>query len=168
MRIVMMTLILLATAALAPTDSRSAPCPRPTEPATVESLAWLSGTWVGVQGKTEMEEVWMAPKGGAMIGMHRDVTAGKMTSFEYLRIVSRDDKIAYIASPGGGPSTPFLLKESGEKKVVFENSKHDFPKRIIYWIDKDEALHAKIEGDADSKEPAMEWTWRRPEAPKAK
>ena len=65
MRTLTIALLLLATNALAPKDSRSEPSLRPTEPVTVESLAWLSGTWVGVQGKTEMEEVWMAPKGGA-------------------------------------------------------------------------------------------------------
>lgn len=137
-------------------------------PEGVEALAWLAGTWEGSMGKVDVEEVWMAPKGGAMIGMHRDVAGSKMVGFEYLRIVTKNGKLTYVASPQGGLPTSFPLKEMTEKKVVFENPEHDFPQRIIYWLEKDGALHAKIEGDQGGKPAEMEWTWRRPGEAKAK
>jgi hypothetical protein len=34
----------------------------------------------------------------------------------------------------------------------------------VYWLDKDGALHAGIEGDRDGKKPSKHWTWRRVEA----
>lgn len=134
----------------------------------IDALAWMAGSWEGKEGKVEVEEVWMAPKGGAMVGMHRDVSGGKMVGFEYLRIVTKAEKLTYLASPQGSAPTPFPLKEMSEKKVVFENPEHDFPQRIIYWLDKDGALHAKIEGDQGGKPAAMEWTWRRAAETKAK
>jgi hypothetical protein len=131
------------------------------ETADLASLAWLSGAWSGAAGKMEMEEVWMAPKGGAMLGLHRDVAGGRMVSFEFLRIVQKGDVIDYIASPGGRAPTVFTLKEQGDRRVVFENPSHDYPQKISYWIDAGGALHARIEGDKAGKRGPMEWTWRK-------
>ena len=129
-------------------------------PANLDALAWMAGTWEGREASgVEMEEVWLAPKGGAMLGLHRDVAGGRTVSFEFLRIAAEKDGIVYWASPGGRPATPFKLAESGPRRAVFANPAHDFPKRILYWIDETGALHARIEGDAPAK--AQEWTWRK-------
>ena len=134
----------------------------PTRPLPdLSSLSWIAGTWTGVQGKVEMEEHWLPAKGNMMLGLHRDVVGPKTVMFEYLRIEATPDAITYWASPKGRPATPFRLKESGENRVVFENPEHDFPQRIIYWLDKDGALHAKIEGTQNGKVVAEEWTWRK-------
>lgn len=37
---------------------------------------------------------------------------------------------------------------------------HDFPTRILYWLDAEGRLHARIEGPPGT-ETALEWTWRR-------
>lgn len=124
-------------------------------------LSWMAGNWTGVQGGVEMEELWQAPKGNTMLGLHRDVAGGRTVSFEFLRIEAKSDGISYWASPGGRPATQFRLIELKGKRVVFENAKHDFPQRIIYWLSNDGALHAKIEGAMNGKLASEEWTWRR-------
>lgn len=123
-------------------------------------LAWMAGNWVGVQGGVEMEELWQAPKGNTMLGLHRDVAGGKTVSFEFMRIEAKPDGISYWASPAGRPATQFRLIELKGKRVIFENAKHDFPQRVIYWLSDDGALHAKIEGTMNGKPAAEEWTWR--------
>jgi hypothetical protein len=127
----------------------------------LSALAWLAGNWGGVQGGVEMEEFWQAPKGNMMLGVHRDVAGGRTVSFEFMRIEATPDAITYWASPGGRTATPFRLIEQKGKRAVFENAKHDFPQRIIYWVSDDGALHAKIEGTMNGKAAAEEWTWRR-------
>jgi hypothetical protein len=129
-------------------------------------LAWMAGTWSGVQGGVEMEELWQAPKGNTMLGLHRDVAGGRTVSFEFLRIEAKSDGISYWASPGGRPATQFRLIELKAKRVVFENAKHDFPQRISYWLSNDGALHARIEGTMNGKPASEEWTWRRTRAEK--
>src|SRR6266436_2543525 len=52
----------------------------------VTSLAWMAGSWQGTAGGVEMEEHWLAPRGGEMLGLNRDVAGGRMVSFEFLRI----------------------------------------------------------------------------------
>ena len=126
---------------------------------TVASLAWMAGSWEGPDAEgVENEEVWLAPKGGAMLGVHRDVAHGKAVSFEFFRVSEEPAGVTYWASPKGRPAVPFVLAESGPRRVVFANPEHDFPKRILYWLDDRGALHARIEGDGGQ---AMEWTWRR-------
>jgi hypothetical protein len=130
------------------------------EAPTVDALAWMAGAWEGRDPKgLEMEEVWLAPRGGTMLGLHRDVAGGKTVSFEFIRIATEKDGVVYWASPGGRPPTPFKLSETGPRRAVFANPAHDFPKRILYWIDEAGALHARVEGDGGAG--AEEWTWRR-------
>jgi len=128
---------------------------------SLAGLAWLAGDWFGSDGTVEMEEFWTNPQGEMMLGAHRDVRDGKAVSFEFFRIESTPDGIVYFASPRGRPPVPFRAIENSDKKVVFENRTHDFPKRIIYWQADDGSLHARVEGDPGDRERAMEWRWTR-------
>jgi len=132
------------------------------ESSGVAGLGWLQGAWAAEDGPLQMEEVWLAPKGGALLGVHRDVAGGKMVSFEFFRVTAgADGKIVYWASPLSRPPVAFTLKEASEKKLVFENLKHDFPQRILYWLDTEGRLHARVEGPKDAAEKAQEWVFRR-------
>lgn len=126
----------------------------------LRSLAWMAGSWGGEDGATRMEEHWTAPRGGLMLGLHRDVRGEKNAFFEFLRIEAREEGIVYIAMPKAGPGTAFKLVESGASRVVFENPEHDFPQRILYWLTPENALHARVEGTQGGKSTFEEWTWR--------
>ncbi|MFI4944866.1 MAG: DUF6265 family protein, partial [Burkholderiales bacterium] len=52
----------------------------------VEKLAWFEGRWEGESDGLTMEEQWTSVRGGALLGVHRDVKGGRMVSFEFLRI----------------------------------------------------------------------------------
>lgn len=132
------------------------------DPPAIATLAWLAGSWGGTQDGVASEEHWTSPAGDGLVGMHKDVKAGKMSGFEFLRIeVDAQQRICYVAMPGGAHPTSFCAVEVGEQRVVFENKEHDFPQRILYWLTADGRLHARIEGPLDGKEAAMEWIWSR-------
>jgi hypothetical protein len=117
-------------------------------------LSWMAGHWTGTHDGWQMEEVWLAPNGGVMVGMHRDAKDAK-SSFEFLRIAATPDGLVYLAQPGGKPATPFPLTELSKGRVVFSNPQHDFPKRIIYSL-QGAKLCARVEGDGEA---AEEWCW---------
>jgi hypothetical protein len=131
----------------------------PTDAAS--GLGWLEGRWEGESGGVSMEEHWTSARGGALLGLHRDVRGGRMVSFEFLRIETVPEGVTYFASPRSRPPVPFRLVESGDKSVAFENKQHDFPQRIAYWLDRGGALHARIEGAQGGKTVSEEWTWTR-------
>ena len=67
-----------------------------------------------------------------MLGLGRFTKGGKTTTSEQLRVESRAGKIVYVAEPSGQKRTEFALTKSTDGEAVFENPKHDFPKRIRY------------------------------------
>jgi len=126
-----------------------------------ERLAWLEGRWTGTQDGLAMEEIWSSPAGDALVGMHKDVKGGALVGFEFFRIAPDAGKLVYFASPNAAPPTRFTAVEIGERRVVFANPEHDFPQRILYWLDERGALHARIEGTVKGKTRAEEWTWTK-------
>ena len=114
--------------------------------ATIGDLGWLSGAWVGTRSTgSSVEERWTPPLGGAMLAVSRTVnTSGKMVAFEYLRIVERDGGLVYVAQPGGAKATEFVLTELSGKRAVFDNPRHDHPKRIVYELSAEGGLSATI------------------------
>ena len=130
------TVALLACAIPAPARAGDKP------PADLDRLAWLVGSWIERKQGVETDVHWIAPKGGIMLGVNRTVRAAGKTSFEFMRIARTPSGISYCASPAGGTATEFHVVEAGDKKVVFENPKHDFPTRILYWLDGDGASKA--------------------------
>lgn len=160
--------VLLAFLLLAPAFALAA---EPAPPPSLGDLAWLAGSWQGRAGEIEQEEVWTAPKGGMMLGLHRDVRPGGRAFFEFLRIEEQggdggDGGIVYLASPSGrSPATPFRLVRLDDHEVTFENPEHDFPQRVIYRLERaadgGETLVARVEGTVDGEERHQEWRWRR-------
>lgn len=114
--------------------------------AAIGDLSWLAGAWVGTRSSgSSVEERWSPPLGGAMLAVSRTVNkSGKMVAFEYLRIVERDGGLVYIAQPGGAKPTEFVLTELDAKRAVFDNPRHDYPKRIIYELSAEGGLVATI------------------------
>jgi hypothetical protein len=120
--------------------------PKPAK-AAMGDLAWLAGVWVGTKGTagtTSIEERWSPPLGGAMLGVSRTVSRGKMVAFEFLRVVERDSGLFYIAQPGGRPPTEFVLTQLSGTHAVFENPRHDSPQRIVYELSAEGQLSASI------------------------
>jgi hypothetical protein len=122
------------------------PMPTPAK-AVIGDLAWLSGVWAGTRGTggaISFEERWSPPLGGAMLATSRTISRGKMGAFEFLRIVERDGGLVYIAQPGGAAPTEFVLTELSGTRAVFDNPRHDYPKRIVYELSAEGSLTATI------------------------
>jgi hypothetical protein len=120
----------------------------------------MSGWWASESNGVRMEEVWTGAAGGVMLGVHRDVFPNGKVSFEFIRIEEKGGTLIYQAQPGGRPATSFPLKSESDSKIVFENPKHDFPQRILYWREGDK-LCARVEGTMDGKSESEQWCWTR-------
>jgi hypothetical protein len=141
-----------------PEPAASVEPPTSAPDAKLADLSWMSGSWGGGAGERFAEEHWTDPRGGVMIGTHRDLKAEKAVFFEFLRIEQRGRTLAYVASPRGRcPATVFWLAEISPQHVLFANPEHDYPQRIVYWKDGD-ALKARTE-DMKGQKPE-EWSWK--------
>jgi hypothetical protein len=127
-------------------QAKDIPMPTPAK-ATIGDLAWLAGAWVGTRGTNgaiSFEERWSPPRGGAMLATSRTVAREKMSAFEFLRIIERDGGLVYVAQPNGAPPTDFVLTELSPTRAVFDNPRHDYPKRIVYELPAEGGLTATI------------------------
>ena len=129
----------------------------------VEDLSWIAGCWETKDPAKQRSivEQWMAPDGGAMLGMSRTVKAGKMTGYEFLRIVSDEVGIKYVSRPSQNVAdTDFRLSKFSANEVTFSNPEHDFPQRIIYRRDGDK-LAARIEAGTGDKLRGIDFLYTR-------
>lgn len=146
----MLVAIFVAAVYCAPVAAQDGSAPKITD------LAWLVGDWrTAAGGRRQVDEHWTVPAGGVMMGVSRTVSGGKMSEFEFLRIVERADGIFYIAQPNGrAPGTEFKLTKVSAEQATFENPQHDFPKRIMYKKTPD-GITASIDAGEGTKGPSF-------------
>jgi len=120
------------------------PMAEPAAPAA-DALSWLAGCWSFDRPGGFTEEHWLAPAGGAMLGVSRTVKNGRMTEHEFVAIREVDGVLSYVAKPSGQPEAAFAAVSISSTEAVFENMQHDFPQRIIYRKTAG-GMTARIEG----------------------
>ena len=128
---------------------------------SITRVAWLHGCWQGTIGQASVEEQWMSPRGGSMLGMSRTVRGGQTTGYELILLKERDGRLAYEAHPSGQASAVFLSREVSDATVVFENLQHDFPQRIGYRLSGAGALAAWVEGTDNGQPRRIDYSYRR-------
>jgi len=113
----------------------------------LNQLAWLAGHWRMEKGGRVVDEQWMAPAAGVMLGMSRTIARGKVVEHEFTQIREGPGGALYfIAMPSGQKEAAFEIVSLTDREAVFENKGHDFPQKIIYALQSDGSLIAKIEG----------------------
>lgn len=135
----------------------------PAAPADIDKLAFMGGCWTLVRPNgTKIEEQWLAPAGGSMIGMSRSVREGKLREFEFMRVVPGENgALRYVVIPSGQAETAFALKDLAANAVTFENPKNDFPQRILYRLADRDTLVARIEGSVNGQERSADFPYKR-------
>jgi hypothetical protein len=152
-------LLPLAIVLLTAVAHAQAPAAKP----TLQDFAWLAGHWRIEQADRIIDEHWMVPAGNLMMGMARNVQAGKVREYEstLLRQEPNGD-ILYVASPAKQSEATFKLTSLRDGEAVFENPEHDFPKKIVYARQADGSLLAWIEGPGrDGKPRRVEYPFKR-------
>jgi hypothetical protein len=128
----------------------------------LDSLNWISGCWSGGNGVRVSLEQWMKPSGKMMLGMSRTVANGKTVEYEFLRLHEESNgDVFYTALPSGQQEASFKLVRLESRMAIFENPDHDFPQRIIYRLETDGSLKARIEGKTNGKERGVDFPMKR-------
>src|SRR5262245_28802385 len=116
MKMLWMGVLLLASSAGAGVAAES--------PASLSSVQWLAGCWEGGGGERVVDEQWMAPRGGMMLGMGRTVVGQAVREFEQMFIREDGGKLVFTSKPSGQTEASFSSIEVTPTRVVFENLEH--------------------------------------------
>lgn len=130
-------------------------------------LQFMAGTWETDPGKQKgaavTEEVWIAPRGGTMLGVSRVTKAKRTVFWEQLRVEERPgDGLYYVANPQGKGETAFRLTSLGAHFAEFENPKNVWPQSIAYGLtDIEGQLTAVVSGTTKGAVRTETWTYLR-------
>ena len=119
---------------------------------TLSQFHWLLGQWKSSSGENVTTETWIAQP-GLLRGAGRVVTKtdGRIRSEEVMVILKIGKEFYYVAKPRQNRMpVPFVLRELTERRAMFENDSHDFPKRIVYERNSDGGLKVAV-GDGEDR-----------------
>jgi uncharacterized protein DUF6265 len=127
---------------------------------TVDQLAWLTGCWTMTRGDSVVEEQWLKPLGGTLMGISRTAKGGRVVEHEFLQIRDVNGKLAYVAKPSGQAEATFPIKTFSDSEAIFENAAHDFPQRILYRRTAD-GVTARVEGTRNGQTRGIDFVYTR-------
>ena len=78
-----------------------------------------------------------------------------------MRIHQEADGLYFTAQPSGQAQATFKLIRLRDNVAIFENPKHDFPQRVIYGLNADGSLRARIEGVKNGKQRGIDFPFAR-------
>ena len=137
----------------------------PAAAARAAQVSWLAGCWAQSDGRRTVEEQWMRPRGGLMLGAGRTVAGDSLVEFEQVRIFERGGRLVYGARPSGQTPAEFESIAVSDSAVVFENLAHDFPQRVMYRRVGSDSLVGRVEGSRGGRVRGVDFPYRRADCP---
>ena len=128
---------------------------------TITDVAWIAGCWANASGGRQVDEQWMKPAGGSMLGISRTVAKGRTVATEFIQMREEADGLYYIALPSGQSEARFKLVAVADGSARFENPSHDFPQVITYARQADGSLLAQISGTVNGQARAVDFPMQR-------
>lgn len=142
----------------------------PSPPLTVAQLDWLTGTWSGEKEGDRIEETWLPPAAGAMIGAFRWLRGESVVVYELLALEPAGDSVVLllrhyepglVAREGEAEALRFRLVEARDGYVLFDLGDPARPTRVGYRRDDDGSLVSVLERTRDGETTVEEFVYRR-------
>jgi hypothetical protein len=128
---------------------------------TVAQVGWIAGCWERSAGSRLIEEQWMRPRAGLMLGVSRTVVGDSLREYEQVALFQRGGHLIYAATPARQAPAEFTSIAVSDSAVTFENRTHDFPQRVIYRRRGADSLIARVEGMRGGQLRGSDYPYRR-------
>jgi hypothetical protein len=115
----------------------------------VKKAGWLIGEWQIRSDRGMAIEIWGKTNDSAYAGRSFLVSGKDTIPGETVSLELRGDDLLYIPTvkdQNAGEAVPFTLTSSTDKQLVFENSAHEFPRKISYTQINQDSLLAEVSG----------------------
>lgn len=138
---------------------------------TLDAVAWLAGSWQGALGDDPLEETWLPPADGTMVGLFRWLKGGEVYLYELLSFEETADglvlKIKHFG-PGlvgweeKGEWKLFDLVELADGKAVFaERGDEVEHTRVSYRPDGERGMVATFEEERNGEPVVLTFRYER-------
>ncbi|TRX32390.1 hypothetical protein FNW52_17050 [Flavobacterium sp. ZT3R18] len=137
------TLILLLLAIVSCKNSET------NEKEKIKKINWLLGKWENKTDGGILSENWKRLNDSTFQAESFFIKDKDTLHFESITLQQNGEELFYNATVKGqndDKSVSFNLTSETEKKLVFENPKHDYPQKITYSLINKDSLVAEISG----------------------
>lgn len=125
---------------------------------------WLLGNWEDKTADGNLTETWKKVNDSTFQAQSYFFKEKDTLHFESITLQQKGEELTYNATVKGQnndkPIT-FKLTNSTEKQLVFENPKHDYPKKIIYTQINEDNLVAEISGTLEGKSSSEKFSMKK-------
>jgi len=111
-----------------------------------DQCSWIVGHWAGEFGDGIFTEKWKIIDENKIIGNGCYVQNNDTIFKEELSLIKIGNNWGYISIADDNIPILFTLTENNKNKMVFQNSEHDFPTKIVYLLKADSSLLVTVEG----------------------
>ncbi|SEG50228.1 DUF6265 family protein [Flavobacterium urumqiense] len=136
-----LALLLLATVSCKNSESN--------EKDKIKVARWLLGNWENKLADGKLSETWKKVNDSTFQAQSYFIKEKDTLHFETITLKQKGEELTYNAAvigQNGDKPVTFKLTNLTEKQLVFENSKHDYPKKISYTQITEDSLVAEISG----------------------
>jgi hypothetical protein len=115
----------------------------------IKTAHWLLGKWENNSADGLLSETWTKKNDSTFLGQSYYIKGKDTLHFETITLQQNGEELFYNALVKGqnnDKAIPFKLTLTTEKELVFENAKHDYPKKISYTQTDKNNLTAIISG----------------------
>lgn len=127
----------------------------------VEALSWMTGSWYAMRKDSLVEETWMPPKGGTLVGVSRTATSEGTKYEEYMRIGEWEGKTCLVLIHRLGDKVDTFAAESltaDEAKFNGTVSEGDV---CIHYRRVADGMDTTVSGTRDGEPFKLEFPFRR-------
>ncbi len=115
----------------------------------LEKTSWLIGTWQNSSSDGELSEKWEKVNDSTYQGNGYFIKGKDTLHHEAIKLTQIGEEVIYTATVQGQNNNKpieFKMTNFSEKRLVFENQAHDYPKKIAYNKISNDSLVAEISG----------------------
>jgi hypothetical protein len=137
------TLILFLLAIVSCKNSES------NEKEKIKKTDWLLGKWENKSPDGSLSENWKRLNDSTFQAKSFFIKGKDTLHFETITLQQKEEELFYTATvKGQNNDKPVAFKMTSEtdKKLIFENPKHDYPQKITYSLINKDSLVAEISG----------------------
>lgn len=116
---------------------------------------WFLGSWQNKTSDGDFTEIWKQKNDSVYLGVSYVIVKTDTVFYELISLEQKNKKWNYIVSvknQNNEQPVSFEMTSMTPSQLVFENSKHDFPSKIIYTKITQDSIVAKISGILKGKE----------------
>jgi len=115
----------------------------------IRTAHWLIGSWEFKSTDGTLSESWKKLNDSTYQGESYFTKGTDTLHFETITLQQKEEDLTYLTTINGQNNDEpisFALTETTEKQLVFENQKHDYPKKISYSHLSKDSLVTEISG----------------------